>query len=269
VAGLLTDTRGFADMAVPDEGGRASTVEVDGFDGAKLDEKRSKGLEIETLLLGFNTINNDEEKTTFLVPADGETRSKELDEALGDVLLFSRSLDVALAVANEPSTTLDELLEAGLLDETLVAITSDVLAVMGDAEHDPTRRVVGVEGLSIADDMANASALLHVEETSVCGDLAFMFLGSGRSGSNARAFITWVIDVEGLASTLDDKSMTSDGLTNKRLLQNLMSHNFKFTRSRSGSNIIAGEVAHRRLSRHITAAHFEEIERSKLGTSKH
>jgi len=272
MARFLTDTRGFTDMTVPDESDRASTVKVDSFDSAKLDEKRSKCLEIETLLLGFNTVNNDKEKMTILIPADGETRSKELDEALGNVLLFSRSLDVALAVADEPSTALNELLEAGLLDETLIGVTSEILAVMGDTEGNSASRVFRVEGLSIADDITNASALLHIEEASVCGNLALVLLRGGRSGSDARAFVTWIIDVEGLSGTLDDKSMTSDGLTNKRLLQNLMSNNLEFTRSRSASSIIAGKVSNRRLSAHKTASHnglVERLERNIRGANKH
>jgi len=136
VASFLLDTRGFTEMTVPDEGDRSSTVEVDCFNSAKLDEKIGESLQVKTLLLGLNTVHDDEKKMAVLVPADGKARSEELDEALGNALLLSRGFDVALSVADKPATTLDELLEAGLLDEALVAVTGDVLAVVGDAEHD-------------------------------------------------------------------------------------------------------------------------------------
>jgi len=255
LASLLTDTRGFTDVTVPDEGDRASTVKVDSFDSTKTDKEGSESLEIKTLLLGFNTINNDKNKTTFLIPADSKTRSKELDEALGDVLLLSSSIEIALTVANEPSTTLNELLEVGALNDTLVDVTSDVLAVVGDTKEG-TKAGASVDDVAITDDRADASVIGHAEETSVGGELAAVLLRSGGSGSNTRALVIGSIGVISITGTLHKKSMASDSLTNKRLLKNLVSNNFKVPTSRSSKIIITDKVAFRGVSTSIASAHW-------------
>jgi len=133
---LLADTRGLTDMAIPDKSDRSSTVKIDCLNSAKLDEKISESLQIQTLLLGFNTVNDDKKKMTLLIPADSKTRGEELDEALSNVLLASRGIDIALTLADKPATTLNKLLEACLLDEALIAVTSNVFAIMSDTEHD-------------------------------------------------------------------------------------------------------------------------------------
>jgi len=269
-ASLLADTRGLTDVTVPDEGDRASTVEVDSFDSTKANEVGSEGLEIETLLLGFNTINNDKDKTTSLIPADGKTRSKELDEALGNVLLLSGGIEIALAIANEPSTTLNELPEIGALDDTLVDITGDELAVVGDTKEG-TKTGASVDDVAITDDRANAGVIGHAKETGVGGELAAVLLGGGGSGSNTRALVIGSVGVISIGNTLHNKSMASDSLTNKRFLQNLVSNNFKVPTSRSSKIIITDKIAFRGISTCIASTdrlNRTEFERLYSCTSK-
>jgi len=247
-------------MTVPDESDRASTVEVHSLNATKVDEEGSECLEVETQLLGLNTVDDDKNELTILVPADGKTRSKKLDEALADTLLISGGIKVALTVADEPATTLDELLEVGRLDDALVGITNDVLAVLGDTEKsaEPVGRV---DGPAVADDGADAAVVLHVEETSVGGNGASVLLRSDRSGCNTGALIVRSVNVEGLTSTLDGESVAGDSLADERLLQNLVSKNLELTTSGSSSDIITGEVAKRRFGANIASSDNASVER--------
>jgi len=111
-----------------------------------------------------------------------------------------------------------------------------------------------VDDLTVADDVADAAVLLHVEEAGIGGDLAVVVLRGGGSGSNARALVVGSVDMIRISSALDGEGMAGDGLANERLLQDLVTQDLEGTSGRSGSDIITLEVSYRRLRAGIAAA---------------